>query len=130
MKKFSVLLIVELVAIWGSVILGLALHSRIPMPVAAAVPIGLLLWIGGFAYTLHRRQSIQKRRETGAISMQRSRGYPMLEARAAMHFGVAIGFRSWPTLGVAAAATILNLGTAIAFRKKIKKRFEHRRLGL
>jgi hypothetical protein len=130
MKKFRVLLIIELIAIWGSVILGLALHSHIPMPAAAAVPIGLLLWIGGFAYTLYLRQSIQKRRETGAIAMQRPRGYPMVEARAAMHFGVAIGFRSWPTLGVAAASTILNLGMAISFRKKIKKRLENRRLGL
>ncbi len=124
-------MIVELIAVWASVILGLALHWLMPVSALAAVPIGLLLWIGGLAYTLHLSQEISRRRESRAVlRLKRPRGYPMVEARAAMHLGVAIGFRSWLTLIVAAIAIILNLGLAISFRNKMQRRLERRRMRL
>jgi hypothetical protein len=131
MKRLTGLFIGELIAVWASVIAGWVLHWRMPLSSLAAVPTGLILWISGFAYSLHLRQAMARRREAAVgRPFKLPRGYPMVEARAAMHLGVAIGFRSWPTLGVALACLALNLTLAASFRKKIRSRLEQRRIRL
>jgi type IV secretory pathway TrbD component len=125
MQNIQWIFLSELVLIWGSVILGFAAHWRIPLSPWIAAPIGLALWIFGFIFTLHLRKELKEVREKRVRPVRR-RGYPMVEARAAMHFGVALGFRSWPTLGVAIACTAVNLWLAVSFRRKLRERISAR----
>ena len=128
MKNLKFLIIGELLAVWLSVIAGIAFHWRIPISPWIAIPAGLLLWICGFLYTLRYRATIKERHKAGIRAARKPwRGYPMVEARAAMHFGVAIGFRSWPTLGVAVACVILNLALSLSLRRKMRSRASLRR---
>jgi hypothetical protein len=129
MRKFiqnlQWLFIGELVLVWASVAVGIIAHWRIAISPWIAAPVGLVLWICGFLFTLHLRKELKEVREKRVRPAKR-RGYPMVEARAAMHFGVALGFRSWPTLGVAVVCTAVNLGLAVSFRRKLRKRIAAR----
>jgi|GEM_PF-1880680 len=128
MRNLKFLIVGEFLAVWLSVIAGLALRWRMPISPWVAVSLGLLLWICGFAYTLRLRSMLQKGHQGGGRQAGRlRRGYPMVEARAAMHFGVAIGFRSWPTLGVAVACIVLNIALAFSLRRRMRRRVIYRR---
>lgn len=125
MKKLRVLFIGELVIIWASVALGLMAGWRIPISPWIAIPVGLLLWICGFLYTLRLRGQFKEAAERHRRPPRR-RGYPLVEARIAMHLGVALGFRSWPTLGAALVFAAVNLGLAAYWRHKLRDRFGRR----
>jgi len=121
MKRLRGLFIGEFVAILASVVVAYFTHWRIPISSWVAVPAGTVMWACGFIYTLHLRKGFREaveRRERPA----KRRGFPLVEARAAMHLGVALGFRSWPTLIVAVVCIAINVGMAIALRRKLRSR--------
>jgi protein-S-isoprenylcysteine O-methyltransferase Ste14 len=122
MKKLRYLFLGELVAILASVAVGWAAGWRMPLKPWIAIPAGLVLWGCGFAFTLHLRRQMQMAREQH-VRPPRHRGYPLVTARAAMHLGVALGTRSWPTLAVAVLCAAVNLGVAIRFRRALRDRF-------
>lgn len=123
-KKFRGVFIIELVAILASLAVAYITDWRMPLSPWIAVPAGVVLWISGFGYTMHLRRRFREVREQGMRPGKR-RGYPMVEARAAMHLGVALGFRSWPTLVVAVACAAVNLGLAIYLKRRIRDRVAH-----
>jgi hypothetical protein len=117
-KRLQALFIGEFVAILASVVIAYMTHWRMPISSWIAAPIGLALWACGFGYTMYLRSGWKKaaqRRERPP----RRRGFPFVEARAAMHLGVALGFRSWPTLIVAAVIIVINLAMAVSLRRKL-----------
>ena len=120
-RRFKALFIAESVAVLGSVVVAFIAHWRMPISPWIAAPAGTALWVCGLLYTLHLRKEWKEagqRRERPA----RRRGFPLVEARAAMHLGVALGFRSWPTLVVAVACIAVNLGLAVSMRRKLRGR--------
>jgi hypothetical protein len=117
MKKLRYLFLAELVVMLASIVVGYATGWRMPIKPAIAVPAGLALWGCGFACTMHLRNQLKEAREQRVRPPHR-RGYPLVTARAAMHCGVALGTRSWPTLVTAAAFTAVNLVLAITLRRR------------
>jgi hypothetical protein len=120
-KRLGALLLVEALVIVGSVVAAYLLRWRIPLPAWFAVPAGLLLWGGGLLYTFSLRG---KWRERHRLNLRKGprRGYPLVWARGASHLGVAIGFRSWPTLAAAAVFLALNLFLAARTRRVVLER--------
>ncbi len=110
----------EFVAILASVVVGWAAGWRMPIKPWIAIPAGLVLWGCGLAFTMHLRRRMQAARERH-VRPPRPRGYPLVTARAAMHLGVVLGTRSWPTLAVAVLCAAINLGVAIRFRRRAKQ---------
>ncbi|MDI7252025.1 MAG: hypothetical protein QME89_05640 [Actinomycetota bacterium] len=119
--RLRALLWVESLLIMGSVVAAYLLHWRIPLPAWLAVPAGVLLWGGGLLYTLRRRGEWKARRGRGRRRMFPG-GYPLVWARGAMHLGVALGFRSWPTLGAAVVFLAVNLFLAARARRVVLER--------
>ena len=120
-QRFRGLFIGEFIAILASVVIAYITHWRMPISPWIAVPAGTALWAGGFVYTLHLRKGFREAAGGRRKPAQR-RGYPLVEARGAMHLGVALGFRSWPTLIVAVACLAVNLSLAVHMRRKLRKR--------
>jgi hypothetical protein len=120
-KRLQALFVFEFAAVLASVAIAYATHWRIPVSPWVAAPIGLVLWACGFIYTMHLRSEWKEATERRRRPARR-RGFPFVEARAAMHLGVAIGFRSWPTLIVAAACLAINLWLAISMRRRLRER--------
>lgn len=119
MKRFQLLFIAEFVAVLASVAVAYITHWRMPISPWIAAPIGLVLWACGFMYTMYLRGKWKEARERRERPTRR-RGFPFVEARAAMHLGVALGFRSWPTLIVAAVSAAVNLWLAISLRRRLR----------
>ncbi|MEW6555175.1 MAG: hypothetical protein AB1384_12930 [Actinomycetota bacterium] len=82
-------------------ITGLAAGWRINIPLAVAVPLGLLVWAAGFLYNISIVRRRRQRLATHRSAVTRH-GYQRILARTAMNLGVALGFRSWLTLIIAA----------------------------
>lgn len=121
MRRIRHILLIESLLVLGSAIAGYLLHWRIPLPAWLAVPAGLILWAGGLFFTLRLRRRRAERR--GREMRGRSRkGYPLVEARGVMHLGVAIGFRSWPTLAAAAVLFAANLALAMRMRRTLLRK--------
>jgi len=123
-KKFQALFIAEFAAVLASVVIAYVTHWRMPISPWIAVPIGLVIWACGFMYTMYlrgKRKEARERRERPT----RRRGFPFVEARAAMYLGVALGFRSWPTLIVAAVSAAVNLWLAVSLRRRLRRRMEN-----
>ena len=121
MKKLRTAFIVEFVAVLASIVVAYAADWRMPISPWIAAPAGLILWGSGLLYTLHLRGEIREAMERGTLPSRRH-GYPMVEARAAMHLGAALGFRSWPTLIVAVVCAAVNLGLAVSMRRRLLSR--------
>jgi hypothetical protein len=100
MPQANWVIILHFILLWGSVITGLAAGWRINIPLAVAVPLGLVIWALGFVYNVSivRRQRL--RLATHRLAASR-RGYQRILARTVMNVGVALGFRSWLTLIIA-----------------------------
>jgi hypothetical protein len=101
MPQANWVIILHFLLFWGSVITGLAAGWRIGIPLAVAVPLGVLVWLTGFLYNagIVRRQRQRLARHRSAATR---RGYQRILARTVMNLGVALGFRSWLTLIIAA----------------------------
>lgn len=101
MPQANWVIILHLLLVWGSVITGLAAGWRIGIPLAVAAPLGVIIWVLGFAYN-----ASMVRRQRHRVATHRSaatrRGYQRIVARTVMNIGIAVGFRSWLTLIVAA----------------------------
>jgi hypothetical protein len=121
-QRFRGLFIGESIAILASVVIAYISHWRMPVSPWIAVPAGTTLWACGFVYTLHLRKGFREAAEGRRKPATRRRGYPLVEARGAMHLGVALGFRSWPTLIVAVACLAVNLLLVVYMRRKLRKR--------
>lgn len=120
-KRLRAAFIAESVAILVSVVVAFVTRWRMPVSPWIAAPAGTALWACGLLYTLHLRKDLREAVER-RVRPARKRGYPMVEARAAMHLGVALGFRSWPTLIVAAACLVFNLYLAVRLRRLLRGR--------
>ncbi len=114
------LFIGESIVVLASVVIAYITHWRMPISPWIAAPAGLAIWAGGLAYTMHLRGEWKKAAETRERPAGR-RGFPLVWARAAMHLGVALGFRSWPTLIVVAACLVVNLLMAVYVRRRLRK---------
>ncbi len=125
-RRIRLILFFETLLVVGSVVAAYLLQWRIPLPVWLAVPAGLLLWLGGLMFTLNRRRRWMA--QNGVRSRRGGRnGYPLVKARGIMHLGVALGFRSWPTLALAAVLFALNLILAMRTRRLMPERPWRRR---
>jgi len=120
-KRFQALFIAEFVAVLASVLIAYVTHWRMPISPWIAAPTGLVLWACGFMYTMYLRGKWKEAAERHERPARR-RGFPFVEARAAMHLGVALGFRSWPTLIVALVSAAVNLWLAISLRRRLRNR--------
>ena len=103
------------VLLWGSVITGLAAGWRIPIPIAVAIPLGLMIWALGLLYNVSLTQHHRRGPATHRTALAR-RSYQRIAARTIMNLGVAIGFRSWLTLIV--AALLIPFYAAAANRRR------------
>jgi hypothetical protein len=101
MPQANWVIILHFVLLWGSVITSLAAGWRINMPLPVAIPLGVMLWLLGILYNF----SVIQRQRRGAAThrtAQARRSYLRIAARTIMNVGVALAFRSWLTLIVAA----------------------------
>ena len=88
-------------ALWGSVITGLMADWRLPVSNLVAIPMGLILWAAGFLFNMYVIQGARQEPALHRAEMNRRR-YQRIAARTLMNIGVALAFRSWFTLIVAA----------------------------
>jgi len=87
--------------LWGSVITSLAAEWRINIPLPVAAALGVIIWLLGFLYNASMVRRLRRRPATHRSAITR-RGYQRILARTIMNLGIAVGFRSWLTLIVAA----------------------------
>ncbi len=113
--------LIESVVIIASVIAAYALHWRMSISPWIAIPSGIVLWASGLIWTVRLRSRLRKAVDK-SMPLIRPRGYPMVEAKAAMHLGAAVGFRSWPTLAAAGIFFLFNLWMAVSARRRIRGR--------
>jgi hypothetical protein len=115
MASMQWLVVVQLVLVWGSVIIGLLTGWRMPLPRWAAIPAGLAIWFGGLILNLQGRKRFREVMGPGGLKA-RKRGYPLIAGRTAMNLGIALAFRSWPTL----VATALLLAFYLLLAQKVR----------
>ena len=82
-------------------ITGLVAGWRLPINNFLAIPLGLLLWALGFWFNMYVIQKARQEPALHRVEMNRRR-YQRIAARTLMNIGVAVAFRSWLTLIVAA----------------------------
>ena len=94
-------IVLHFAALWGSVLTGLVAGWRLPINNFLAIPLGLLLWALGFWFNMYVIQRARQEPALNRAEMSRRR-YLRIAARTLMNIGVAVAFRSWLTLIVAA----------------------------
>ncbi len=115
MPQANWIILLHFILLWGSVITGLAAGWRINIPLAAAVPLGVMIWLLGLLYNL----SVMQRQKRGPMrhrTAQTHRSLLRIAARTLMNLGVAAASRSWLTLIV--AVIIIPFYTAAARRRE------------
>ena len=53
MPQANWIILLHFLALWGSVITGLASRWRVPVPFAVSIPVGTMIWLVGFLYNLN-----------------------------------------------------------------------------
>ena len=101
MSTANWVIVLHFVALWGSVITGLIADWRLPISNLVAIPVGLILWAAGLLFNMYVIQRARQEPALHRTEMNRRR-YQRIAARTLMNVGVAVAFRSWFTLIVAA----------------------------
>ncbi|MBC7230969.1 MAG: hypothetical protein H5T74_11350 [Actinobacteria bacterium] len=101
MPQANWIIFLHFLLLWGSVITGLASQWRIPLPLAAALPLGSMIWLLGVLYNLSTLRRHRLRPESHRTALQK-RIYQRIAARTFMNLGVTVASRSWLTLMVTA----------------------------
>ena len=97
MPQANWIILLHFLALWGSVITGLASRWRVPVPFAVSIPLGAMIWLVGFLYNLNALRSQRTGGASHRAALQR-RTYRRIGARTVMNLGVALAFRSWLTV--------------------------------
>jgi len=101
MPQANWVILLHFVLVWGSIITGLAAGWRLPIPIVVSIPLGLMIWALGLLYNVSVTRRYRRGPATHRSALVR-RSYQRIAARTIMNLGIAIGFRSWLTLIVAA----------------------------
>lgn len=94
MSDASWIIPVHFLLIWGSVLISLASHWKIQLPLGAAMGLGAALWLSATALNASR---VSRFRAGSARRTFRQREASRILARTFMNLGISIFFRSWFT---------------------------------
>jgi hypothetical protein len=101
MPQANWMIVLHLIALWGSVGIGLIAGWKLPISNLVAIPLGILFFVIGLLYNANNVKRLREKPAGHRVALAR-RGYRRIVARTIMNLGIGLAFRSWLTLLVAA----------------------------